>query len=83
MLRSFLSDIYFLVSSKVEFLLHKKTLDFLLLYGESVIPVQHIYRKLLTKREVKVSGYRPRSFLCFCVRVCVYLFNEPRRTRGQ
>ena len=28
MLRSFLSDIYFLVSSKVEFLLHKKNSGF-------------------------------------------------------
>ena len=34
-------------------------------------------------RRVKMSGYWPRSFLCFCLRVWVYFFNEPRRTRGQ
>ena len=52
-------------------------------HGENVILVQHILYAFLTKREVKMSGYWPRSFLCFCVLVCVYFFNEPRRTRAQ
>ena len=38
MLRSFLSDIYFLVSSKVEFLLHKE-LSTLFYFDQQVTPL--------------------------------------------